>query len=405
MRRNSSMFIIIAMVIALTSGCSNPASSTINSNQIISEKSNEKSDVQSIASSEPVLSSSIITSQDITKTVDSSPGKNLVVSFIDVGQADCILIQSPNGKNMLIDAGDSSSQSAISNYLKDKNINKIDVLVATHPHVDHIGSMAYVVNNYEIGSIYMPKAVHTTAVYETLLNTIKNKGLSINTAKAGGVITLGDESISINIVAPVGSTYSDLNSYSAVIKITYKNTSFLFAGDAGSDSEQEILNLGVDIKADVLKVGHHGSATSTSTAFLKAVSPEYAVISVGKGNTYGHPTQTALDRLTAASAKIYRTDDGGTVIVTSDGQSITINRNASIQVVKAPTASANPTSTVAPTTAIVSTAGDITVFKTTTGAKYHLDGCTYLSKSKIPIKLSAAKAEGLTACSKCNPPN
>ena len=306
---------------------------------------------------------------------------------------------------MLIDAGESSSESAVYNYLKDKGVKKIDVLVATHPHADHIGGMAYIIDNFDIGSIYMPKATTTTKTFETLLTTIKSKGLSIKTAKSGVVIDL-DSALTVNMVAPIGSSYDDLNAYSAVIKITYKNNSFLFAGDANNTSEQEILNAGANIKADVLKVGHHGSATSTSTAFLKAVSPQYAVISVGQGNSYGHPTQATLERLNTIGAKVYRSDIGGTVVITSNGQNIKVNRKATTYNSQAPPPKTAIIAKVAktPVPSAVAKTNDVIVYKTKTGAKYHLDGCSSLSKSKISIKLSEAKAEGLTACARCHPP-
>lgn len=261
------------------------------------------------------------------KTALQSDGL-LTVSYIDVGQGDSILIESPNGKTMLIDAGESSSQTVIADYLTKKGINRIDVLVATHPHADHIGAMAYIVEAFEIGSVYMPKAVTTTKTYENLLTTIKNKRLSIITAKAGAVINF-DRALTVEIIAPVGSSYDDLNSYSAVIRLSYGENVFLFTGDAESDSEQEMLNSGSNIKADVLKVGHHGSDTSTSQEFLEAVSPQYAIISVGTGNRYGHPSQAILDRLTAAGVEVFRTDEHGTIVVTSDGKSIEIDKKAS----------------------------------------------------------------------------
>jgi competence protein ComEC len=400
-----SFIIVIAMaphtnnLIKNVSVKSNSTKTTSSQNSVVN------SNISSIISGAG-QSSSITSSLTSSKTADNSTGSPLTVSYIDVGQGDSILIQSPNGKNMLIDAGESTAQTAVYNYLKGKGVKKIDVLVATHPHADHIGGMAYIINNFEIGSIYMTKVTTTTKTYETLLTTIKSKGLSINTAKAGVTIAL-DSALTVIMVAPVGSSYTDLNNYSAVIKITYNKNSFLFAGDAGNDSEQEILNSGANIKADVLKVGHHGSATSTSISFLKAVSPKYAVISVGKGNSYGHPTQSALDRLNAAGAKIYRTDDGGTVAITSDGQNITVNRNTSNYNSQAPpqsTVVTQPTSQISPVSSAITNNGDVIVYKTNTGAKYHLDGCSSLSKSKIPIKLSDAKAAGLTACGICHPP-
>ncbi|PKM64939.1 MAG: hypothetical protein CVU96_00325 [Firmicutes bacterium HGW-Firmicutes-20] len=257
-----------------------------------------------------------------TPTPDPPPsnGKLLIVNYIDVGQGDSILIQTPNGSNILIDAGTSSYQTKVANYLIARGITKIDVLIATHPHADHIGGMSYIIENFQIGSIYMPKATTTTKTYETLLTTIKSKGLLINTAKAGMSIDL-DSSLSVKIIAPVSSTYSDLNQHSVVLKITYQNNSFLFMGDAGFTSEQEILNLGISLKADVLKVGHHGSSTSTSQSFLTAVAPKYAVISVGK-NSYGHPTEEVINRLTDLGVNTFRTDIDGNIVISSDGKSI-----------------------------------------------------------------------------------
>ncbi|NTW96629.1 MAG: MBL fold metallo-hydrolase [Erysipelotrichaceae bacterium] len=259
----------------------------------------------------------------VIPTEPTTPGNLLVVSYIDVGQGDSILIQTPNGKTILLDAGPSTYQGRVSDYLDQEGISKIDVLIASHPHADHIGGMSYIINNYEIGSIYMPKAVSTTKTYETLLETIKSNGLTINTAKAGITINI-DKSIEIKIIAPTSSSYSDLNQYSAVIKITYNKVSYLFMGDAGWTSEDEILSSGVNIKADVLKVGHHGSATSSTQEFLDEVLPTYAVICVGEDNTYGHPTEQTLDRLDFTGADVYRTDQDGTVVISTNGQTITI---------------------------------------------------------------------------------
>jgi beta-lactamase superfamily II metal-dependent hydrolase len=250
--------------------------------------------------------------------------KLLVVSYIDVGQGDSILIQTPNGSNILIDAGTSSYQTKVSNYLKARGITKIDVLIATHPHADHIGGMSYIIDNFDIGSIYMPKVSTTTKTYETLLTAIKNKGLLINTAKAGVVINI-DSALSVKLIAPISTSYNDLNQYSAVTKITYGSISFLFMGDAGSASEQEILNSRTDLKADVLKVGHHGSSTSTTQTFLNAVSPKYAVICVGK-NSYGHPTQEVINRLLNIGASILRTDLDGDIVISSDGVNIFVKK-------------------------------------------------------------------------------
>nr|WP_051585740.1 ComEC/Rec2 family competence protein [Caldanaerobius polysaccharolyticus] len=260
-----------------------------------------------------------------TSSVEQSPEvlakKELVVSYIDVGQGDSILVQGPSGKNMLIDAGIPEEGSKVVSYLKSRGVKKIDVLVATHPHSDHIGGMPDVIYAFPVNKVYMPKVGNNTYSYEKLLVAIKRKGLKVTTARAGVSLDLGS-GVQVTILAPNSSHYDDLNEYSAVIKLRYGDTSFLFEGDAGAISEKEMLKLGYDLKADVLKVGHHGSAYSTSMAFLEAVSPRYAVISVGRYNDYGHPARVTLNRLRSQGVAIYRTDEKGTIIAFSDGKDI-----------------------------------------------------------------------------------
>lgn len=253
----------------------------------------------------------------------------LKVHYIDVGQADSILIQTPNGKNMLIDAGNNADGSAIVAYLKKLGVNRVDVLVATHPHEDHIGGMTTVVNSFSIGKIYMPKVTNTTKTYTDLIKAISSKGLKIDEAKAGVNIDIDQSLSKLIIVAPNSKTYDNMNDYSAVIRLVYKSTSFLFAGDAAGVSEKEMVSNGISLSADVLKVGHHGSSTSTTSAFLKAVAPKYAVISVGKDNDYGHPNPATISRLDQAKVKIYRTDISGTIIASSNGSVITFDKSAS----------------------------------------------------------------------------
>ena len=316
----------------------------------------------------------------------SSPAA-LKIHFIDVGQADCILIQTPAHKTMLIDAGNGDDRDTILGYLRTLKVKTIDVLVATHPHEDHIGSMASILDTYPVGKIYMPKVSAGTKTFEDLLLAIRKKSLKITTA-AAGVRIEADPALQIKMLSPNSLKYDDLNNYSPVIKIIYGNTSFLLTGDAETVSEKEILSRKYDLKADVLKVGHHGSSSSTSAAFLKAVSPKSAVISVGKGNDYGHPAQSTLTRLTSAGVKIYRTDRDGTIVASSDGKTVTFNIKASAVKPQAPPDSG----------------GNPVVYITKTGEKYHTAGCSYLARSKIPISLKDAKAQGYTPCSRCNPP-
>jgi competence protein ComEC len=247
----------------------------------------------------------------------------LSVHFIDVGQADSILVHTPSGNNMLIDAGNNDDGDTVTSYLSRHGVKRLDVLIGTHPHEDHIGGMDTVIHQYQIGKIYMPKVTSTTKTFEDVLQAIKNKGLKINSPIPGSMISL-DSAVKVAILAPNSSKYKDLNNYSIVIKISYDKTSFLLTGDAEKESEEEMLAKGFNLKADVLKVGHHGSNSSTSAAFLKAVAPKYAVICVGKGNDYGHPKQVILNRLKRAGAKVYRTDLNGTVIAESDGKKVTV---------------------------------------------------------------------------------
>ena len=250
----------------------------------------------------------------------SQENQNIKIHFIDVGQGDSTFIELPNNTNMLIDAGESSKGEIVSNYIKALGYSKITYLIGTHPHSDHIGGLPYIINNFTIENIYMPKALTVTAAYENLLSTIYNKNLKVKNAQSGTKI-LNDNNLYIDVIAPNNNVYTDLNNYSLVIKITYKNRKFLFMGDAETPSEEEIK---VDVSADVIKIGHHGSTTSSSENFINRVKPKYAIIPVGKDNNYNHPHQTVIDRLKAANVKIYRTDQNGNIVVTSDGNSIEI---------------------------------------------------------------------------------
>lgn len=253
-------------------------------------------------------------------TVAITPGEELKVHFLDVGQGDSIFIELPTNETILIDASIKDASDKIIKYLKEENVSKIDYVFATHPHSDHIGGMSAVIKAFDIGQIYMPKAVTTTKTYENLLLTIKDKNLKIKTAKAGNTIIDTDD-LKLVVLAPNQDSYESLNNYSIVLKLTYKEKSFLFMGDAETLSEKEITG---DVEADVLKVGHHGSRTSTSQAFLNKVNPSYAVISVGLNNDYKHPHQEVLDRIEKKNIKIYRTDQNGDIIFTTDGYNIDV---------------------------------------------------------------------------------
>ena len=251
-------------------------------------------------------------------------GQNMMVHFIDVGQGDSILIQLPNQQNMLIDAGDNHTGQLVVDYLKEQGVSMIDYLIATHPHADHIGGMDNVIDQFEIGVIYMPRVAHTTKTYMELLEAIDEKNLRIRTAKAGVTITIDD--VTVEILAPDSQLESDnLNDYSVVLKLIYGKTKFLLQGDAEKKSEEFILESGMDIKADVIKLGHHGSSTSSTPKYIEAVDPDYAIVMAGEGNKYGHPHKEVVALMNEKGITLYRTDRNGTIVVISDGNKVSFN--------------------------------------------------------------------------------
>lgn len=254
-----------------------------------------------------------------SKPVSINDNKNMKVHYIDVDQGDSILVQ-VNSKNLLIDSGSSTSKDKLLKYLKSLNVNKFDYIVATHPHEDHIGNMSYVINKFKVSNFYAPKVESSTKAFETMVESLIRKNLKIKVLKANvDSIDLG-ENTKVEVFSPLSENYDDLNNYSPIIKISYGSTSFLFTGDAEEVSEKEVLNAGFNLKSDVLKIGHHGSSSSTSKNFFNEVNPSITVISVGNDNSYGHPTNKVLSLIEETC--IYRTDKDGNIILTSDGNSI-----------------------------------------------------------------------------------
>lgn len=237
------------------------------------------------------------------------------VHFIDVGQGDSQLILS-DGKAILIDAGENDQGMVVVDYLRALGVKKIDLLVATHPHSDHIGGMDVVVDSFEIGQILMPRLpdelVPTTRTYTDFLTSVANKGLKITAAKAGNAYTFGNGTLTV--LGP-SRDYDDLNNTSLVCRFDYGEKSFLFTGDIETPVEKDMLKDDVRLEADVLAVGHHGSRTSTSAKFYKKVAPSICIISCGEGNSYGHPHRETLETITDSDAVLYRTDYLGSIVV------------------------------------------------------------------------------------------
>ncbi len=246
---------------------------------------------------------------------------DLTVDFIDVGQAEAILITTSEGKTMLIDAGDNSDEDDMVDFLNKKGIGKLDYVIGTHPHADHIGGLDAVIRNFDIGEIYMPKVSHTTKTFEDVLLAVKDKGLKIKAAKAGVSLEL-DHKVDIQMVGPVSDSYNNINDYSAVIRLKYGTMTFLFTGDAEKASEDDMLESGYPLSAHVLNLGHHGSNTSTTDEFLAAVNPKYAVISSGKDNKYGHPDKDIIQKLEDNNIIYFNTQTDGTITAITDGKDI-----------------------------------------------------------------------------------
>ncbi|WP_415335837.1 ComEC/Rec2 family competence protein [Clostridium perfringens] len=262
---------------------------------------------------------------DLTQDSKVPKDSELMISYMDVGQGDAAYIK-VNGNDILIDAGPRSNSKELLEQLKAKNIDDFELVIATHPHEDHIGGMVDVFKEYEVKAFYSPKITHTTKTYENLVKAVKDEGLKTKELKGGMVIDLG-EGAKFEVFTPQKSEYEELNDYSPIMKLSFGDTSYLFTGDAEKLAEEEALaKYKTSLDSDVIKFGHHGSSSSSSNAFIEAVSPKYGIISCAKDNKYGHPHRETLDIIKKYNIKTFRTDTDGEIILTSDGKSITFNK-------------------------------------------------------------------------------
>lgn len=250
------------------------------------------------------------------------PSGRLEVHFIDVGQGDAILVKTP-GKNILIDAGWRGD--TVVNYLRSEGVESLDLVIGTHPHADHIGGLINVMEQISVREVFDPGVVHTTKTFEDYLTVIDQKNIIFTEGRTGLERDIGGGAV-LEIIHPSSPSEDHLNNASIVARVAFGQISFLFTGDAEKEAEGEILNRGYNPESTILKVGHHGSSTSTTQAFLRAVNPEAAVIMCGEDNQYGHPHEETVDRLTAAGVDIYRTDLHGTIVISTDGQSYSVER-------------------------------------------------------------------------------
>ena len=311
----------------------------------------------------------------------------LRVDFLNVGQADCALL-STNGHYMVIDGGNNGDADTILSYLEGQGVEKLDAVVGTHPHEDHIGSLDAIINHFDVDAVYMPKIMHTSKTFEDVLDAVANKGLKIKSPSPGDTIDFNG--LEIEVLGPQRE-YKDFNNNSIVLKVNAGETAFLFTGDAEETAEKDILQADYDL----LKVGHHGSSTSSSQAFLQAVKPKYAVISVGVGNSYHHPEEEALQRLQSIGAEIYRTDLQGNIVCTTDGKNIAFNCNSVSGAEVYADAAKNNTP-----------AEEVVYIANKKSKKFHLESCASLPDEENRIYLEdreEAISLGYTPCGTCKP--
>lgn len=333
-----------------------------------------------------------------TGNTGTAQAGTLTVTWLDVGQGDAAVIQC-GGQSMLIDGGKPEKSSYIYAWLQQHGLSYLDVIVATHVDADHIGGLAGALNYASVGTAYCPETTGTTETFQSFVKYLAQRGKQITVPTAGETFALGGAQV--QILGPLHRA-EDSNDNSIVLKVSFGATSFLFTGDAERAEEQDLLNAGVNLQSTVLKVGHHGSDTSTSYPFLRAVAPQYAVISVGAGNSYGHPTEAVLSRLQDAGVTTFRTDMQGEITAVSDGQTInfSIAKNATaIAPVNAGGGNADGAAGASASSYVLNT----------NSHKFHLPSCssvdTISPKNRKDVNESREQIirEGYAPCKRCNP--
>lgn len=297
----ASLILLIILAIASQNEELQKYFETKTNQKIIENKTNAT--IETTVNPEDGVKNIVIGSGDINNE------NNLHVYYIDVGQADSILVMNEK-QSLLIDAGNNEDGDMVVNFIKDKGITKLDYIIGTHPHEDHIGGMDDVINNIDVDKIYLPAIQTNTKTYQDVLQAIKDKNKKINSLKKGDKFNVGEAEFEVMTDSILDK--NNLNLSSNIIRMVFNGTSFLFTGDAETENEKSI----TWEQTDILKVGHHGSTTSTSQKFLNQIKPKYAIISVGKNNDYGHPKEKILERLKNEGAEIYRTDECGTIEIT-----------------------------------------------------------------------------------------
>ena len=309
-------------------------------------------------------------------------GEKLTVHFLDVGQADCALLEC-GGEYMLIDGGNIGDGRMVIAYLQELGVEELKAVVCTHAHEDHVGGLPSVLAVYPVKQVFAPTKTYASKVFDDFLYYTDQQRLEVTIPAPGDEMTLGQAQITV--LGPLKS-YAETNDTSIVMKVVFGETSFLFTGDMEVLAENDLLENGTDLKADVLKVGHHGSDTSTGYRFLYEVDPTYAVISVGEGNKYGHPNDITLSRLNDAECTIFRTDHLGTVVAVSDGKEVSFTWENQ---------KGDPSN---------ATQADITYVGNKNSKKFHAPGCASLPSEKNKVEFDTyeeAVEAGYSPCGSC----
>lgn len=327
----------------------------------------------------------------------SSP--NFEVHFIDVGQADSALILC-DGEAMLIDGGTNEAGSLVADYIEEQDVDRLKYMIGTHPHEDHVGGLDTVMDSVTTETLLVPTLEYDSRTYGDILEAAGNNHVTIQYPAVGNTYSLGEAVITV--LAPVRSGYVDTNNYSIVVRIDYGEISFLFTGDAEIESEYDMLETGLNLNADVLKAGHHGSDTSTSEGFIRAVCPSYAVISAGTHNSYGHPATQTIERLTEYGVIYYRTDELGTVTAFSDGKDIRFEINGK-------TVSEKEPESVTPIEENSTVLSKITYVINKNTKRFHLPECSSVEEMKeenrlyLELDREEILKQGYQPCQKCSP--
>lgn len=332
-----------------------------------------------------LLSGCLQAPPETTPAAITQPSQNetLTVHFIDVGQADCALLEC-EGKFMLIDGGNVEDSSLVVSYLQKQGVEELEAVICSHAHEDHVGGLPGVLAVFPTKAVYAPTRTYSSKCFDDFVYYTDQQGLTIAIPKPGDTLALG--STTATVLGPVES-YAETNNTSIVLMVQFGENKFLFTGDMETDAENDLLDAGAKVKADVLKVGHHGSNTSTGYRFLYEIDPAFAVISVGKDNSYGHPYDEPMSRLRDADVTIYRTDEMGTVIAVSDGKNIMFSWES---------ASAKPEDPTESTTKYY--------IGNRNSKTLHLPSCSSLPAEKNQVRFNsydAAMAEGYHPCSRC----